>query len=98
MILPFLRRMNKESLYYSAENNFEKLANDWFSKQSWTEGHAKTVRSRMDNYILPWMGKIAIKDITAPDVLSICRRVVVLLKQPIASKAFVLKYCAIVSL
>jgi integrase len=71
----FLRRMNKETIHYFAENSFEKLANDWFSKQNWTEGHARTVRSRMDNYILPWIGKMAIKDISAPDVLSICRRV-----------------------
>lgn len=70
-----LRKINKNARFQAAENCFEALAWEWFGKQNWTEGHARTVKGRLDRHILPWIGKLPIKDITAQEVLGVCRRV-----------------------
>lgn len=58
-------------------DSFGAIAQDWFrlNKESWKESHARTVRSRLDSDILPWLGKKVITEITPPQVLSVLRRV-----------------------
>ena len=50
-----LRKINKIAKFEAAENSFGKFAWEWFSRQNWTEGHARTVRGRLDNDIMPWL-------------------------------------------
>ena len=54
---------------------FSDLANDWFDvmSQSWSAGHVKTVRFRLDAYILPALGSKPIKAVKTPDVLAMAR-------------------------
>lgn len=58
-------------------DTFSAVAEDWFShaRDGWTEGHAVTVRSRLDRDVLPWLGREKINRIEAPNVLAVLRRV-----------------------
>jgi integrase len=69
------RKRMKAARFAAADNSFEKLAWDWFGKQNWTKGHARTVKGRLNNNILPWIGDRPVSEITAQDVLTVCRRV-----------------------
>lgn len=56
---------------------FEIVGREWYSKfsPSWTAGHAKTTIRRLELFVFPWLGGKAIKSITAPELLSILRRI-----------------------
>jgi integrase len=69
------RKLIKTARIASAKNSFEKLAWEWSGRQNWTEGHRRTVRGRLNNNILPWIGDRPVNEITAQDVLTVCRRV-----------------------
>lgn len=71
----YFRKLNKEQKIQASENSFGKFAWEWFSKQNWTEGHARTVKGRIEKNIIPYIGDRPVNDITAKEVLIICRRV-----------------------
>ncbi len=57
---------------------FNALAEEWFERQVVpvrTDGHARTIRSRLDRLILPCLGDKAPGDITAPELLALLRRI-----------------------
>jgi integrase len=70
-----LRKITKINKLESAENSFKEIALYWFEKQTWTEGHRRTVKMRLENNVYPFIGDKPVKDITAQDVLLICRRI-----------------------
>ncbi len=74
---PVLHRQEKKhKSSVAAGNTFGGIAEDWFSRQEqWTEGHRRTVRSRLNQDILPWLKKRPINEISAPEVLRVLRRV-----------------------
>ena len=53
----------------TGESTFGFIAGEWFERQrsNWTEGHAITVRSRLDRDVLPYLGKREISKIDAPE-------------------------------
>lgn len=57
-------------------NTFEVVAREWHEKFSpnWTTKHSKDLLTRLVNDVFPWIGKRPIKDITAPDLLMVLRR------------------------
>ena len=59
----------------SAKNSFTALASEWVAKQSWTEGHRRTVISRLERDISPYLGDRPVSVITAKEILVVCRRV-----------------------
>ncbi|MCP4023370.1 MAG: tyrosine-type recombinase/integrase [Desulfobacteraceae bacterium] len=69
------KKVTKAARYQAAENSFGKFAWEWFAKQQWTEGHRRTVRGRLNNDIIPWLGDRPVIEITAQEVLVVCRRV-----------------------
>jgi len=71
------RAANKSRRAEAAANTFEALALDWYTRQeqAWTEGHARTVSSRLKRDILPWLGSRPIDTITAPEILKVLRRI-----------------------
>ena len=71
-----LRKLKKIDELEAAENSFAKLAWEWFDKQKWTEGHRRTVKGRLNNDVIPWIGNRPVKEITAREVLTVCQRVV----------------------
>lgn len=60
-----------------AANNFETVAREWFVKNNpkWTKKHAKTIISRLEANMFPWLGKKSISEITAPELLVALRRI-----------------------
>lgn len=59
------------------ENSFEKIAMEWFTKNKggWSAKHTQTVISRLQNNVFPWLGKMQISEIKAPDLLAVLRRI-----------------------
>lgn len=56
---------------------FDAVSKRWFAKMegTWTPGHARTVRSRLDRDLRPRLGQRHIAEITAPEVLEALRHV-----------------------
>lgn len=71
----YQKKLDKALKMEAAENTFGALSSEWFSKQKWTQGHSRTVQSRLDRDILPYLKNRPINKITAKEVLIICRRV-----------------------
>jgi integrase len=60
-----------------ATETFEIIACEWHTKfaPSWKSGYAKTIMSRLERDLFPWIGKCAMNEITASKLLSALRRV-----------------------
>ena len=58
-------------------NSFEEVAREWFTKfsPSWAEAHAARKIRLFERDIFPWIGKRPIAEITAPELLSVLRRI-----------------------
>ena len=61
-----------------AANSFEVIAREWFAKQTsrWAVSHSDKIRSRLENDAFPWIGKRAIAEITAKELLATLDRIV----------------------
>jgi len=71
------RLAQKNSRKTAAANTFEPLAREWFAtrQSSWVASHAAKNWHRIEKNLLPWLGKRPITEITAPELLSVLRRV-----------------------
>ncbi len=71
------RKVQKSAKVERAANSFEVIAREWYSKNrvSWAVSHADKIIARLENDVFPWLGGKAIAEITAPDVLSVLRRI-----------------------
>nr|WP_213228663.1 integrase arm-type DNA-binding domain-containing protein [Caballeronia sp. NK8] len=60
-----------------AASTFEAVARDWYEKRmsEKAESHRVKVKARLENDLIPWLGKQAVTDITAPDILACLRRI-----------------------
>lgn len=67
----------QEKAISSGADTFGHFAEEWFKgqRENWTEGHAVTVRSRLDRDVLPYLGKRPLLEIDAPELLTVLRRV-----------------------
>lgn len=72
-----LKKSNQKKTEAVKKNSFECVAREWFEKNKpiWTEKHAKTIISRLENNIFPWLGKKDVSQITAPMLLEQLRRI-----------------------
>jgi integrase len=57
-------------------DTFEVVAREWFAKYqpTWAATHADKIMSRLEKDAFPWLGKRPIRDITAPEILTMLRR------------------------
>ena len=71
------RKVQKAARIERAENSFEVVAREWYSKLStkWAASHAAKVLTRLEKDIFPWIGGRAIADVAAPELLSALRRI-----------------------
>ncbi|MCP9761138.1 DUF4102 domain-containing protein, partial [Aquitalea sp. S1-19] len=71
------RKVQKATKAQQAENSFEVIAREWFSKYlpTWTAGHADKTMRRFERDIFPWIGKRPIAQIEAPELLTALRRI-----------------------
>jgi len=65
----------KQQAVVDSASTFEKIAEEWYTKQSWTEKHAKNIHSRLEKDVFPIIGWKAIKDVTIPDIIQILRNI-----------------------
>ena len=61
----------------SAANDFETVARAWFELQKgrWTPIHARDVINSLEKEVFPWIGKLPVKEIDEPLLLSVLRKV-----------------------
>jgi integrase len=67
----------RRAIREKAEDTFEAVGREWFDKfkTKWTEGHRRTVLSRMELNLFPLIGAKPLREIAAPEVLRALRRI-----------------------
>ena len=58
-------------------NCFEMAAREWYNehKDAWNKSHGERIIRRLEKDVFPWIGKKDIAQITAPEVLTVIRRI-----------------------
>lgn len=71
------RKAKKAAKQDRAANSFEVVAREWFAKfePTWAEHHGDRIIRRFERDIFPWIGGKPIADVTAPELLSVVRRI-----------------------
>jgi integrase len=61
----------------AAAEGFETVAREWFAAQrsEWVDSHADKILRRLERDVFPWIGKRAVGEITAPEILAALRRI-----------------------
>lgn len=59
------------------ENTFQAVAEEWTEKfqHMWTDSHLKNISGRLRRDIYPWIGNRPVGEITAPELLSVLRKI-----------------------
>lgn len=60
-----------------ASNSFEVIAREWFDRMSvrWVDSHGGRIIRRLERDVFPWIGDRPIAELTAPELLSVVRRI-----------------------
>lgn len=71
-----VRKAQKQAKVEETET-FEVIAREWHNKYTptWKENHAAGILRRLERDIFPYLGKRPIKDIKAPELLAVLRRI-----------------------
>ncbi|OGV48939.1 MAG: integrase [Legionellales bacterium RIFCSPHIGHO2_12_FULL_42_9] len=71
------RKVMKSASSDRAANSFELVAREWFAKHSpnWALSHADKVIRRLELNVFPWLGANPVAEITAPELLTVLRRI-----------------------
>ena len=71
------RKAQKAASLERSANSFEVIAREWFERRrsTWSASHADKIIRRLENDVFPWLGGRAIAEITAPEVLTVLRRI-----------------------
>jgi integrase len=71
------RKAQKSAGTDRAANSFEVVAREWFAKYSanWVAKHSERIIRLFERDIFPWLGGRPIAEITAPEVLTVVRRI-----------------------
>lgn len=71
------RKAQKAAKADRAANSFEIIAREWFEarKDNWAPSHSGRLIKRLQNDVFPWIGNRPIAEITAPEVLSVLKRI-----------------------
>ena len=70
-----VRKATKRNALVSAENSFEVIGREWLEarRTGWTPRYAEFMQKRLEIDIFPKLGNRPIRDITAPELLSVIR-------------------------
>lgn len=69
------KQAEKAEARTAAANSFEAVARDWLSKQAFADATRTKAVWLFESFAFPWIGTRAIKEITAPELLTVLRRV-----------------------
>ena len=66
-------RMQKKD---AQENTFRHVARQWYedNKGGWSEKYARDVMSKLEHHIFPWIGEVAISDLTGKQLREVLRK------------------------
>ncbi|CAI8830251.1 tyrosine-type recombinase/integrase [Methylocaldum szegediense] len=69
--------LHKKATKAAESDSFEAVAREWHLKFSsgWTPLHAERILRRFERDIFPWLGKLPIREINAPELLAVLRRI-----------------------
>ena len=72
-----LKKAIKTQKAERAANSFEAVAREWYAKNlsTWATTHANKIIRRFEMYVFPWLGGRPVAEITAPELLTVARRV-----------------------
>lgn len=72
-----VKKAQKAVVVALAENSFELVAREWFSKHApnWKENHSSKIIARLEKDVFPWIGAMPIAGINAPALLAAIRRI-----------------------
>lgn len=72
-----LNKLARRATKATSENSFEAVAREWHAKHSpnWAPSHGDKVIRRLELDVFPWLGSRPINEITAPELLSVLRRI-----------------------
>lgn len=70
------RRQDKISAAAAADNTFAKVTERWFEKRrsNWSDGHIESIRQRLNNHIVPYIGSSPIGSLNALTLHSVLTR------------------------
>lgn len=71
------RKAAKAAKATQAENSFETVAREWYAKHqgNWNESHGTRILRRLERDVFPWIGRKPIAAVSAPDLLTVARRI-----------------------
>ncbi|CAE6828819.1 tyrosine-type recombinase/integrase [Paraburkholderia nemoris] len=71
------RKAEKASKLGREADSFEVIAREWFAKYAptWAKSHADKVIQRLEKDVFPWLGARPVVEITAPELLTVLRRI-----------------------
>jgi len=71
------RKAQKTARADRAANSVETVAREWYAKYSptWAKNHGNRILRRLERDIFPWIGGRPIAEVTAPELLSVIRRI-----------------------
>lgn len=71
------RQQQKAGVLKEAENTFAANAEAWFEEKNapWSDGHRNTVRRILDADILPRIGETPIRELSAPTLLQVMKKI-----------------------
>jgi integrase len=71
------RKAQKATTSSRSADSFEVIAREWFAKYSptWAKSHSEKIIQRLERDIFPWLGARPIAEITAPELLTLLRRI-----------------------
>lgn len=71
-----VKKNQKQSMIANQVNSFELVAREWLESffMNLSESHKQKTLRRLEVYIFPWVGKKAISDITAPEILDLVKK------------------------
>ena len=83
------RKQKKVVAKLNSQNSFEAVAREWWQlhMKNKAESHKNKVIRRFELYLFPWIGSVAINEITAPQLLNTIKRVEKLNKAETAHRA-----------
>jgi integrase len=71
------RKSQKLAQAVSTANTFEAITREWYAKHSlmWVPAHGERKLSRFERDVFPWVGSRPISEISAPELLTLLRRI-----------------------
>lgn len=69
--------MQRKAAATAGADTFEAVAREWHAmrRSAWADSHASKIIERLERDVFPWIGKVPVATLTAPEVLAVARRI-----------------------